>query len=541
MSASSLAEPQPPTDSESLESPQPRTHSVESRDLTEDILKTVLYHDIVKSLRVPPKDLGLPLSLKHYYPESWNFHFQKAYGEKYGPNADLKSWKKENTDIGLLAYLGNVRACEQEIAVTTKVLLRAEGSLIALAMNKFAHDDLENGWNSLDVDKRTDLVLEGLVRGAIHARELSRLDCPEMCVFRLSGAREKEQKRGFIDLLKAIIAHDPTGNGSVKSLYMFSHPAVENEYEYVTTLATPWPPEMRAFGLLRILQRNLYIVQALTGILKAYSGVAAIDITPKDEWEAQQRGIVCVGCYSCGATPNDDAVTLRKCGGCRSVTYCSEDCQQRDWRQHKKLCNARPVRVDHIIAPSSEALPEFLGCPQAQPGFIRSPALRQQIQHLSQRDSHARDYHFDTAPNHTQSVRIHDPIRRLDFLVARKRAMASGDHAAVRKMHDILQRMQRAGLIDLTATQIRDQLEREYGLDLGAEAPKEELPSNPTKEEMKEQLGLCFKRDLLAESQRAGEGAKDDLTAVGSLAVLGHANCLGEGENPKEGYSDSDE
>lgn len=51
---------------------------------------------------------------------------------------------------------------------------------------------------------------------------------------------------------------------------MFSHPAVEREYDYITKPNVS--DEMRAFGYLRMIQRNLYIVNTLTGILEAYVG-----------------------------------------------------------------------------------------------------------------------------------------------------------------------------------------------------------------------------------------------------------------------------
>jgi hypothetical protein len=65
--------------------------------------------------------------------------------------------------------------------------------------------------------------------------------------------------------LKTIVAHDPTGSLPLKSLYIFSHPAVVQEYEWLTK-----DHDMCAFVHLRMIQRNLYIVQALIGILEAY-------------------------------------------------------------------------------------------------------------------------------------------------------------------------------------------------------------------------------------------------------------------------------
>ncbi|KAJ7138829.1 hypothetical protein C8R46DRAFT_1136313 [Mycena filopes] len=346
----------------------PATPGRGSRELSEDAIKAALYHDLIQERMVPPKDLGLPLHLKRAYPESWNFYFQHAYLQKYGPGSDLKKWKRENPEFGLLPYFGNIPDCHQEITITTKVLLRTEGALITLAIRMLDRggDDLEGVWRALDVQRRIELVLDGLVRAAFHARELSRLDCPEMCLFSLAGdKRVVPEPHDVIELLKALVAHDPNRNGPLTSVYMFSHPAVAGEYDYVTDLTALLPPEMRAFGLLRILQRNLYIVHALTGILNAYSGVPAVRSTPIGEWEAQKRGGGCEGGYSCGATPTTDGVTLLKCSGCRSVTYCSADCQQRDWRAHKKLCSGRSMRAEHIEISVPSAVEDDSECTDA--------------------------------------------------------------------------------------------------------------------------------------------------------------------------------
>ena len=39
-------------------------------------------------------------------------------------------------------------------------------------------------------------------------------------------------------------------------------------------------------------------------------------------------------CNNCGKMEN-----LKLCSRCRSVFYCSVDCQRSHWKQHKKTCN----------------------------------------------------------------------------------------------------------------------------------------------------------------------------------------------------------
>jgi tetratricopeptide (TPR) repeat protein len=43
-------------------------------------------------------------------------------------------------------------------------------------------------------------------------------------------------------------------------------------------------------------------------------------------------------CVTCGVTKGKDSTNLMKCGRCKLVSYCSRDCQQKDWKSHKKFC-----------------------------------------------------------------------------------------------------------------------------------------------------------------------------------------------------------
>jgi hypothetical protein len=43
-------------------------------------------------------------------------------------------------------------------------------------------------------------------------------------------------------------------------------------------------------------------------------------------------------CFTCGAKNIGKGVTLSRCGGCQFATYCSKDCQAKDWKAHKPIC-----------------------------------------------------------------------------------------------------------------------------------------------------------------------------------------------------------
>ncbi|KAF7378325.1 hypothetical protein MSAN_00258500 [Mycena sanguinolenta] len=409
------------------------------------------------------KVLGIPS--KQNSPEDWNLHFGKALAEKYGPGADL---------------------CNIHISGESKILLAQEGVLVGLAIEQLTYNDFEAKWAALDVKEKKRIVLDGIVRAAYIAREKSRPDCPEMSV---------------LGLLKAIHAHDPNPTFRIRSIYLFRHPAVEQEYYPFTTESAR--DDYRAFGHLRMIERSFFIVQALMGILEAYAGVPA----PKTSIKEEAEGETMQNCYACGAVPSErSTITLKKCSGCKAVWYCSRACQHRDWRVHKKLCGSLSTKFDSglVTATSNDLAPaEFVGCPAAAPGYVRSPALWRQIWRLSKKDSYDRDYHFDTTPGNTRSIRIPDRMGLgVIFLVARRRAMRSGDRGAVCKMYSILEYHRVNDVFQLTAHQIRSQLEREYRVTLDSPA---DFGAPPTAEEISEELEYMRRRTRPGDKQEEAD------------------------------------
>lgn len=53
-------------------------------------------------------------------------------------------------------------------------------------------------------------------------------------------------------------------------------------------------------------------------------------------------------CFACKRNENGGNQTLLKCGGCKVVSYCSKECQVKDWKQggHKQVCKTLAATKD---------------------------------------------------------------------------------------------------------------------------------------------------------------------------------------------------
>lgn len=78
------------------------------------------------------------------------------------------------------------------------------------------------------------------------------------------------------------------------------------------------------------LRARIAAMQAETDLCKAQA--AALRLQRATESAALR---VCAGCAS---PETASGVRLRRCGGCKTALYCSEQCAVADWRDHRPAC-----------------------------------------------------------------------------------------------------------------------------------------------------------------------------------------------------------
>ncbi|KAJ6567483.1 hypothetical protein B0H10DRAFT_2238679 [Mycena sp. CBHHK59/15] len=216
------------------------------------------------------------------------------------------------------------------IAQRTKELVYREGLLIALAIEDLADGTFESGWQELALKRKKEYALEGLYRGSCCSpRDNNRAICPELTINGLVG----DSEYNLMNLLKRIVAHDPTSHRRVKELFIFVHPYITDEYRHSDD----------APDLLKKLDK----------------------LIDSSQWREQKPNVV-HGCYKCLKTT--DPAGLKRCARCQTIWYCSSACQKKDWSDHKKFCGKQHLDPK-LLAPTPQGPDEFIGCPAPPDGI----------------------------------------------------------------------------------------------------------------------------------------------------------------------------
>ncbi|KAJ7642178.1 hypothetical protein FB45DRAFT_1022882 [Roridomyces roridus] len=403
-----------------------------------------------------------------------------------------------------------------DISQRTKALMTVEGVLIVTALENITYGTFEADWDALNMERKRELALEGLYRRSCNCPgDNYRHLCPELRIEALVGGGEYN----VIHLLKRMIAHDPTGNGRVKELFLFKHPCITHQLRFSPAV----PDGLKAWIHMTLILRSFCIVETLFGILEAFDVLSRRNLPlkftrmqPHDE-ERQERAAksrewtkkfgklvdnshckemnanksyVCMKC-----TRKMECNKLKLCGGCQLVYYCGSDCQKKDWPEHKKVCGKQDFDVQST-QPLLDAPPEFIGCPPVVHGYLRTPALWRQIRLLSLPESQSRVYHIDIDADTSCLMTIPYPPGALPvFLVARRRAMASGSIPDIHMMFTMATRSPIPILHKISVEQIRQQFEKECRIKITEETMRAAAPFvPPTRRELKEEKAFYMRR-----------------------------------------------
>ncbi|KAJ6467823.1 hypothetical protein C8R45DRAFT_1079184 [Mycena sanguinolenta] len=255
---------------------------------------------------------------------------------KYGPDADVRAWARDDPDTEMVMYMQNATDGNVHTLMESKVLLAKEGALIGLAIERLTYNDFEVKWAALGVAEKKRISLDGIVHRT-----------PE---------EPGDGEYGLVNLLKAIAAHDPAPTFRIRSIYLFhhrDHPAVEKEYHPFTTNSAH-------SDIFRILQR--FLVQAVIGILEAY-----VDLLPFSH-HAQSDAYISIEEELAGSADVRQYGTAR-----RRVKPATGGCT----RSSAARSAPNSIHPGVITATSDDLTPaEFIGYPAPAPGFRVNHGLR---------------------------------------------------------------------------------------------------------------------------------------------------------------------
>ncbi|KAK0188438.1 hypothetical protein F5146DRAFT_1122637 [Armillaria mellea] len=347
--------------------------------------------------------------------------------------------------------------------------------LVKAVVPAFAHEGFEEKWRALTQKRREELVLEGLPD-----MEDRRRWCPEMTVKGLAGNSDKD----LIQLLKLLLPKDQIKDDLTGPIHL-----PNAQFEKMTEI-DPNDHGLRRLVDMHRLQRSYFITMTLWSTFNALNGVReqVRTVKVKEIRRTQEKAQVTI-CWNCKRDEESlgkQGRELKACGKCKAIgritRYCSRDCQVADWKcgfpvPHKNICGKKGYdddegtpQPDQVTPPSSGESEDAddteidTGIPAPEPSFKRSPALLHQISFHTEPDSFV-DYVFVRPyPQDDHGVSLGLDDDKMKFLIMRRRAMKTGDKAAVATMYEML--LPYAEKLAFGATKLKAQLKSEYGLDV---------------------------------------------------------------------------
>ncbi|KAH7090023.1 hypothetical protein BKA62DRAFT_726616 [Auriculariales sp. MPI-PUGE-AT-0066] len=353
------------------------------------------------------------------------------------------------------------------------------------------HRDFGDAWCGSTNAHRDELVLEGLVRTCDASADLedSRSTCPESTRHFL----QRDGGQGFLDLISTM--RDPGAKPRFVPHAMFD------------SIMGSDPAKLTAAEKLVVLQmtvsRNWFLAMMVWNTILAFYGqsqqfqptklrdgktdpeLRKEHKTMYEEYTAEKKAALW-NCRGCGVLEDDmpEGRKLLACAACnkidRRVKYCSRECQKSDWKRHKRTCG-KVLSAEEAFAAVTDgssmgdsaqtsARPYQLSSghlydsnfPRPIPPFVHRRQLKHQIMLLKKNTDS--DYMLTpSSSNKDYGVVVRHPSGRQVFLLARHRAMETGDHKSVSIMFQFLA-MQTQFTREVTLAAVREQLVAEYGV-----------------------------------------------------------------------------
>ncbi|KAF7293337.1 hypothetical protein MKEN_01463700 [Mycena kentingensis (nom. inval.)] len=313
-----------------------------STRLATSLANTERFSSLRTEDKTPPKSLGIPL--RHHAPEDWNWHFECVRDLKYVESRVILPEYVYGLDTKAYvdtSYVANGPMALRDAHEAEDVVEEIQKTLLVAARGALAAG-LREEWAAMAREKKVEVLLQALVRGADIAHDRARYDCPEMTIPALLG--ELKDERGLIDELQNCVAFDD--KGVKKDYFLFPNGKVEKELLAASFAAygPGFPMHVHphgeschhgggcthghwahSFSNLRMVSRTLFISATLLSVLDIMAGRPARSVEWKEDIQA---------CFECGKS----AGALMRCTACSYAIYCSSACQKKNWKAHKPIC-----------------------------------------------------------------------------------------------------------------------------------------------------------------------------------------------------------
>lgn len=128
---------------------------------------------------------------KHTDRVAWNDHFERDLFFKYDSFSYNTPLLEDIPQVASAWEHSSLARLLQDNAMRTKEIIQVEENVISLAIKYMVHGSFEAAWMRQSLERKQEIALEGLYRGACNAaRDNSRVNCPEMTIEGLIGDGE---------------------------------------------------------------------------------------------------------------------------------------------------------------------------------------------------------------------------------------------------------------------------------------------------------------------------------------------------------------